>query len=305
MNTIKAPQTNIEAYLHNDLNIEIYEDLTEHEGWKGLFEPLEFFNMLYTEFDFFQTNVERYLEIKTHFGKLKLKETKRYYFLWALSQLINKAFPTDKHFQGVISKSCDFIEGLYNEINWKLYPKDENENAASESRYNFNKVEKHLETLPDNKAKIKYLVEIKTEYKINKNGWEFEIGTPFDKKCEHKIKALEKLSHLEATQSNLVQNSAVNTQPESIQKIDWKKEERLIPFLIHLLNEKGFLNEKNQFAFIEKHFTVNGKPVKRESIKANYNLADYLNKPHKKTPKEIKELTDIVERLNDILNTIE
>jgi len=88
-------------------------------------------------------------------------------------------------------------------------------------------------------------------------------------------------------------------------KIDWKKDERLIPYLIHLLNENGFIKEKNQFAFIEKHFTVNSKPIKRENIKANYNQADYLNKSINKSPKEIKQINDFIEQLNSILNALE
>ncbi|HMS29267.1 MAG TPA: hypothetical protein PKD32_05420 [Saprospiraceae bacterium] len=92
---------------------------------------------------------------------------------------------------------------------------------------------------------------------------------------------------------------------EPINKIDWKKDERLIPYLIHLLNENGFIKEKNQFAFIEKHFTANGKPIKRENIKANYNQADYLNKPINKSPKEIKQINDFIEQLNSILNALE
>lgn len=88
-------------------------------------------------------------------------------------------------------------------------------------------------------------------------------------------------------------------------KIDWKKDERLIPYLIHLLNENGFLSEKNQFSFIEKHFTANGKPIKRENIKANYNQADYLGMKPSKYPKEIKQINDIMEQLKIILDALE
>jgi len=91
---------------------------------------------------------------------------------------------------------------------------------------------------------------------------------------------------------------------DSFNKIDWKKDERLIPFLIHLLNESGYISEKNQFSFIEKHFTVKGKNIKRGNIKANYQQADYLNKPINKSPKEIKELSSILDKLNSILDII-
>lgn len=73
MDTIKAPQESVETYLYNGFNIEIYEELTESEDWKGLFEPLEFFNLLYSEFEYFETNAERYLEIKKQEAAQKIK----------------------------------------------------------------------------------------------------------------------------------------------------------------------------------------------------------------------------------------
>lgn len=111
--------------------------------------------------------------------------------------------------------------------------------------------------------------------------------------------------------NNIPNYTTQPTQPQkeieyiNTSKIDWKKDERLIPYLIHLLNTNGYINEKNQFAFIEKHFTANGKPIKRENIKANYNQADYLNKHINKSPKEIKQINDFIEQLNILLNALE
>lgn len=90
----------------------------------------------------------------------------------------------------------------------------------------------------------------------------------------------------------------------SIDKIDWKKDERLIPYLIHLLNLNGFLSVKNQFAFIEKYFTVNGKQIKRTNLKSNYNQADYYNKKLDLTPVEIKQLNEIINQLNFLLDKL-
>ncbi len=251
----------------------------------------------------------------------------------AKENILNKPLPKNDEFEKLIKDafngidsitSIGFIEyvekfildtsdGLLLEKVYNVLTEKMNELIRQPKRLRLNPVYPHYNSLFENTASkmILYLMPLGHELDANGNYKEvkdyFTANNLFDaivqdlKETKHKVDSLFTLKKL----NEKTQISAVNTQPESIQKIDWKKEERLIPFLIHLLNEKGFLNEKNQFAFIEKHFTVNGKPVKRESIKANYNLADYLNKPHKKTPKEIKELTDIVERLNDILNTIE
>ena len=88
-------------------------------------------------------------------------------------------------------------------------------------------------------------------------------------------------------------------------KIDWKKDERLIPYLIHLLNEAGFIDERNQFAFISKFFTVNGKVISRKSLKSNYSQADYLNRNHKKIPIELKQINEIINKLNEVLSLME
>jgi hypothetical protein len=204
MDKIKARQTEITAYLHNDLNIEIYEDLTESKDWKGLFEPLEFFNMLYTEFEFFKTNVLRYLDIKKHFGKLKLKEEQRYYFLWALTQVIDEAFPHDQIYWDTTEKSRDYINNLYDEIKGKLYP----EPVEVISEWSFDNVKEHIATLPDTKEKIKYLIEVKTDYEQNA-GIDLTLGTPFNKQCEFEIKKLKAFEELEKDANNVSQKSEI------------------------------------------------------------------------------------------------
>jgi hypothetical protein len=201
MNVIKAPQANIETYLYNDFNIEIFDDLTESEEWKDLFEPLEFFNFLYIEFEFFEKNAERYLEIKKHFGKLKLKDKKRYYFLWALIELTSKKYPTSEYCEGVIVKSLEYVEGMYDIIKEELYPENLNEVSTPIKNYDFSKVKSHINTLHDVKDKIKYLTEIKTEYLQNDNGGLLEVPmwneTTFDTKCDLEIKKLEVILKLD------------------------------------------------------------------------------------------------------------
>lgn len=197
------PQKNIEAYLYNELNIEIYNDLTEPTGRKGLFEPLAFLNLLYAELEFFHNNADRYLTIKNHFGKLSLKGEKRYYFLWALKELIEKVFPTDLYNTGVIYQSCEYVEGLYIQIKNELYPAEETPEVPN--KYDLKQVKQHLETLQDNKAKIKYLTEIKTEYQQNRSNWEVEFGVPrFDEQCSFEIKKLKEFLALDSTSTKKV-----------------------------------------------------------------------------------------------------
>lgn len=284
MDIIKAPQSNIEAYLHNDLNIEIYEDLTEHEDWKGLFEPLEFFNLLYKEFEFFQTNLTRYLEIKKHYRKLTLKESKRYYFLWALTQLINKAFPTDEDFEGAIEKSCEFMDKLYNEVKSKLYP---NEPAQIMSKWSLGNVKKHIETLPDAKAKIKYLKEIKTDYLQNK-GFELDWGTPFDEQIQLEIDLQETFLKLETSNK---------PSHKPIDKLQWKKDSALLAYLFNELKNKKIIEDKNVWQKVAAFFTdKDGKEFKNTDF-PNYITSYTKGKTAhdgKKVPKEHPAISDIL-----------
>lgn len=71
------------------------------------------------------------------------------------------------------------------------------EKEKQEEKYNFEKVKKHLETLPNTNSKIKYLTEIETEYLQNKTSLEIDFGTTFDQQCELEIKKLKTLLELE------------------------------------------------------------------------------------------------------------
>jgi hypothetical protein len=88
-----------------------------------------------------------------------------------------------------------------------------------EPAFVWEKTKKYLETLPDTKAKIRYLTEIKTDYQQN-HGFEMDWGTPFDKQCELEIKKLKALAELESTPA---QTKAVSkfTLSKALSKIDY------------------------------------------------------------------------------------
>ena len=96
MNIIKAPQDNIEAYLCNNYNIELFESITDPNYNLGLFEPLEFFNLLYLEYDTYCNNINDYIFLKTHFKKysissdIDLSFSQKEYFLQMLYCLIDE-----------------------------------------------------------------------------------------------------------------------------------------------------------------------------------------------------------------------
>ncbi len=122
MNIIKSPQDNISAYLYNAVNIEIFEEY-ERCKYKGRKEPLDFFNLLYSELAFFNENIENYLTIKSHFKDYDSKVD--YYKVEndevlssnlmdhyeALVKLIKEKYPFNLR-EGVILKSCEYIEAI-------------------------------------------------------------------------------------------------------------------------------------------------------------------------------------------------
>lgn len=195
-----TPKTDIEEYLNNDFNLEIFEDLTENDDWQGIFEPLEFLNLLYEQFEIVNANKEKPLSVVKHLFGLKLEQTKLYYLLYYLKRHIYKHSgseyePKDKQ----LSICRCFIEKEYDKLEAELYPKTEPEpQPEEENKYDFQKVKQHIETLATVKDKILYLTEIKTDFLQNKSGWDIETGTPFDRKCELEIKKLNEVLKLEA-----------------------------------------------------------------------------------------------------------
>lgn len=194
-----TPKTDIEEYLNNDFNLEIFEDLTENEDWQGTFEPLDFLNLLYEQFEIVNANKEKPLSVVKHLLGLKLGQTKLYYLLYYLKRHIYKHSgseyePKDKQ----LSICRGFIEKEYDKLEAELYPTEPEPQPEKENKYDFQKVKQHIETLATVKDKILYLTEIKTDFLQNKSGWDIEIGTPFDRKCELEIKKLNEVLKLEA-----------------------------------------------------------------------------------------------------------
>jgi hypothetical protein len=193
-----TPKTDIEEYLNNDFNLEIFEDLTENEDWQETFEPLEFLNLLYEQFEIVNANKGKPLSVVKNLLGLKLEQTKLYYLLYYLTRHIYKHTgseyePKDKQ----LSICRGFIEKEYDKMEAELYPKAEPQ-PEKENKYDFQKVKHHIETLANVKDKILYLTEIKTDFLQNESDWTWDLGTTFDRKCELEIKKLNEVIKLEA-----------------------------------------------------------------------------------------------------------
>ena len=108
---IKTPQTSVEIFLNEAINIEIYRDL-EYSYLDGI-DTLEFFNLLYGELAYYFNNAEKFLTIKEHFEVIDFKNSvlNKKFFYW-LSKLIKHEF--DKRETSELEiKTLEIIEDNY------------------------------------------------------------------------------------------------------------------------------------------------------------------------------------------------
>ena len=286
-----TPKTDIEEYLNNDFNLEIFEDLTENEDWQGTFEPLDFLNLLYEQFEIVNANKEKPLSVVKHLFGLKLEQTKLYYLLYYLKRHIYKHSgseyePKDKQ----LSICRGFIEKEYDKLEAELYPKTEPEpQPEKENKYDFQKVKQHIETLTTVKDKILYLTEIKTDFLQNKSSWDLDLGTPFDRKCELEIKKLNEVLKLEA------HTTAPKAKP--IFKLSDKKGAKtdLIRVLNALYELRLFYKTDGQIPTKQEFFETMGEYLGVDLSKYHSNLSQALqNQPlevNLKVFEDMKEAT--------------
>lgn len=108
---IKTPQTSIEAFLNEAINISIYTDL--EDNYLDGIDTLEFFNLVYSELVFYFNNAEKYLIIKEHFDTIDFKNStlNKKFFYW-LPKLIKHEF--DKNGTTELkNKTLKIIEDVY------------------------------------------------------------------------------------------------------------------------------------------------------------------------------------------------
>ncbi len=156
--------SDLESYLDNEFNYDIYEYLSEPES---VFEPLEFFRLLYSEWEFIQKNKAKPLTIKTKIRHLNLgNEERQHIFCHYLTHLIGNENEDDDIQLEICRKE---IQKIVDEIEkgWKEKAEKESVKLLSEfptAQENYDKMLEHLETLPNLSAKIEYLERERIEF---------------------------------------------------------------------------------------------------------------------------------------------
>ena len=290
MNSIKTPQESVEAFLYNDFNISIYNDLADGFVYQGLFEPLEFFNHLYSEFDFFQTNALNYLTIKNHFKPyshihfIKMSNEPRFitgitnndqrtYFIETFVELIKTFYEIEDE---ILQSSCQYIYQLYEMV------VDENRIKTNEPyKYDFTKLKKNLNTIISTTDKIKYIIEIKTEFQQEFGLLDFG-NDDFLKKCNLEIDKLNEFQKIE-TINTAEKNQTIEPQ---LNNLNWQGTTLEFSEFSKALIESGLIgkvkNEKEVFDNMKQFFNVD-----------DFDKSDKLKQVRNRT----KELTPLINRL--------
>jgi len=228
--------TTLHEYLKKEPYLELYVYLIDGQVFKGLFEPLVYFDLLSGEMDFFIKNADDFVKIKSHYDNLGLESQKRYFFLHPFKGLITQHYsePTNKK-TVVIEKSIELILKMFEIVDKEIFPHREklsplipkptntfpygnhqglpanieyhkviNQDlvpyhptpAYLDRKFTWQEVLLKLEETSDYKDKIMYLINISTEYQHF--GIEgANIDETFLDQCELEIKKLKSLEELQ------------------------------------------------------------------------------------------------------------
>lgn len=193
----------LDGYLINRWNYDIYEQLcgVNNDVNKDLFEPLEFFRLLYIQLDFVKANKAKPLFVSRNLKKLPLTNKQ----LDFICLKILSYFSLDEDFEQLNI----FFRELLNLRNSLGCEEEAEFKILTLAPFNFDTVLTHLETLNDYSDKIAYLIEVKTIYQQNPPlgvGYEYPN---FIEKCNLEIEKLEKLLQLKSipvqTEQNVVE----------------------------------------------------------------------------------------------------
>ncbi len=274
MKVIKSPQENIEAYLYNDFNIELYESLINREASPGYTDPLIFFNLLFEEFNFFCENSDKYLVIKKYFenkyfldsndlnGINELNILLRFEILEQINILIGNHFEETNDSNQVTMKSKKLISELFDYAKNNLFDDFIDVNDPANTIFNFDVfIVPDLERMTSTTEKIKYLIEIKTKFKQEVGLLDFGYNN-FLSKCELEIDKLKELLILENTTSTTTQLPNKEPAPENC--LNWIGSQTEFIELIKALIENGNI-KGTQIEIISKLSNVFNIEIKNPS----------------------------------------
>ena len=85
------PKKYMDEYMNTSLNVEIYETLVENKDWKNLFDPLEFLNLLYKQFQVIAENTNKPIALKEYLLNTEISEDQIYFLFHFIVLLYNES----------------------------------------------------------------------------------------------------------------------------------------------------------------------------------------------------------------------
>jgi hypothetical protein len=229
----RKKQTNdfeiIEAYFttenehYNCFTLDIYNEAKENNLFTDIKTPLWIFDIATSEFYESRNKPLQVLnELKETFIKEKLNKEQQAFILENLISYFKNTVYNDDKSKEIISLSK--VEKLLKKELEHIKPTKANK---TETEYNWNKTIIHLETLPELKDKIVYLLTQKTRYK-QESGYDFEHPN-FGEKCELEISKI----------NNLLSLEQLATQPKAKPQLEGYTNSQLVLIFYYFFKQNG------------------------------------------------------------------
>ena len=284
----------VQEYLIDNYLIKIYEELNEGGDYQNLFDPLEFFNLLYEYRYIIYQNYQRPLDIVNHIKGLDLDKHQLHFFLKKLMGSFNhKSFPLHRDLgrKNENDKIClKFIRKEWKNLDDELFKKDEPEIQKEEKtdelhshEKEFQRVREHSDTLEKLEDRIQYINKAKIRY-MQSNWSNFNRDNPtnniFIYNCELEIERLKEIQSTENKNSVNTSNTPLGQYTNS----------QVVLIFHYFFKYSGFELRKNiDIAPIAKFIhLLTGKVLKNNIDSSDYYKKLKSNSPHFKSDKELK-----------------
>ncbi|GEM_PF-6639942 len=165
-----TPKTNLDEYLNSMLNTQMFHYLKDKENLSET-EILAFFNLFYEQVAYVYTLQNTPLSLIKHLTELEVSASLLPFLLEKLAEYFNELW---NYVEESLRTCADFM--------------DKEAQRRKDRKFDFQRVQKHLETLPNITEKINYLVAIRTDYMQlfpvmeEDNYYTFDYGSPYDKR---------------------------------------------------------------------------------------------------------------------------
>lgn len=167
-------------------------------------------------------------------------------------------------------------------------------------KYDFDHIKKHLDELRDEESKLKFLYEIGADANIEKDFYSEHLAK-FLEMIRTEIRKLNMLTtqNPPSNQQNLAgEQTNTGSLLNNATKIKWLGSERQLAYLIHLLVERGIIEEGRQWQDVADHFmNQKGQPFNAKQLyESMRNVLSSTNRG----AKSVKSVTEIIKEFDEL-----